>query len=190
MRSNYVASIKNIPQTDLLKLPSNARVFLSTVTGDKSTITEKDFGGEDLSKLKELVTNKIKAQNGRQHGDLNYGDYLTYGGEDQSKLLSEDQGYNFISRSKEDPNFRLKTTIGRAKFEVNRDGDIIVHDKYNFAEGDATNEEIHKFGGLKTALAYLSHGNPYRALHILGTLSQPEDSGKGREVKINLGKLE
>ena len=158
------------------QIPPNIRMFVADLIGNKDPFTEKDLSAQDQRLLKEI------ASKGVEKGTIGYEDY----------------GVNSINRNILrnilDDRYNLKTLLGKAKVEVNEDGELVVKDTFDFNDAkDIKNLDDFKaamtdiYGAFRGYEGYQGSGGIYSALRQMGTYfgSKP---GEGAEVNINLGK--
>lgn len=151
-------------------------MFVADLFGSKETFTEKDLSESDKKLLREI------AAQGVDKGSIGYADY----------------GVNSIDRSLlrniMDDRYNLKTLLGKAKVEVNEDGDLVVKDTFDFND----KKDIDSLEDLKFALtdmkdAFLGKsGYGSGGLYSLirqGAKYLGSGPGEGAEVNINLGKF-
>lgn len=166
--------------------PAAVRVYLGTLLGDKSAITEKSLRPDELAALAEAVKNARAA--GRQ--------YVTYGDYDPTlsieKATSGYPGPKILSDVMNTPK-SLAGVLGRAKFETQPDGSTVLTDQYDFEnmsgyvmkDGQLMSVPETYGGNLPQLFAdTLMKDGPYQALRVLGEVAAPE--GKGRSVSIRL----
>lgn len=163
-----IGSLKNL-------VPPNIRMFLSDIVGSKDKFTEEDLTGADQDLLREI------ASKGVDKGSIGYEDY----------------GVNSIDRSFLrnilDDRYNLKTLLGKAKVEVNENGELIVKDTFDFND----KKDIKSLEDLKFALtdmkdAFLGNsgygGGGLYSLIRQGAKYIGSGPGEGAPVEINLGK--
>jgi hypothetical protein len=141
--------------------PTSARTLLETVQGKKEPITESNFSPKELNVLRQL----IESTGGR--GNVQYDDYTNFMKRQQQEkgTIPASIAPNVLSML--DPIGNVQTTLGRFTYASDADGNLVVTDKYDF-------NPIRSMSGAYGAL------RNYAAEKI--------PPGKGREVKINLGK--
>jgi hypothetical protein len=169
-RDSGIGSLKNV-------IPANIRMFVADLLGSKEPFTEKDLKLSDRELLKKI------ASSSKDKGYIDYADY----------------GVNSIDRSilKNilDDRYNLKTLLGKAKVEVDPQGNLIVKDTFDFNDKkDVKNLEDFKFALKDITDAYKGNsgygkGGIYSMLRQVGKYfgSGP---GEGAPVEINLGKYE
>ena len=126
-RDSGIGSLKNV-------IPANIRMFVADLLGSKEPFTEEDLKLSDRELLKKI------ASSSKDKGYIDYADY----------------GVNSIDRSilKNilDDRYNLKTLLGKAKVEVDPQGNLIVKDTFDFNDKkDVKNLEDFKF-----ALKYIT----------------------------------
>ena len=164
------------------KVPLNIRQLAADITGDENTITEHDLSKEELAAL----TKTVKTARSKKKDVIEYEDYETH---DKSKKNAQyvDIGAggstkDFVKKLS-DPAYSMKTTLGQAQITMDKEGNTIIKDRYNFndAEGDFKLTRFLK--GMKNAGL-----SPYKQMrNIAKEFGSPE--GSGAEVEINLGKI-
>ena len=152
-------------------------MFVADLLGSKEPFTEEDLKLSDRELLKKI------ASSSKDKGYIDYADY----------------GVNSINRSMLrnilDDRYNLKTLLGKAKVEVDPQGNLIVKDTFDFNDKkDVKNLEDFKFALKDIADAYKGNsgygkGGIYSMLRQVGKYfgSGP---GEGAPVEINLGKYE
>jgi hypothetical protein len=167
-RDSGIGSLKNV-------IPPNIRMFVADLLGNKEPFTETDLTSSDRDLLKKI------ASSSKDKGYIDYADY----------------GVNSIDRSMFrnilDDRYNLKTLLGKAKVEVDPQGNLIVKDTFDFNDKkDVKNLEDFKFALKDITDAYqgksgYGKGGIYSMLRQVGKYfgSGP---GEGAPVKINLGK--
>ena len=178
-------------------LPQNMRIYLSTVAGIKDDITEDNFTEEELERLRSIVTKERFFRDFRSQGDtgkepavwrrappvergeVNYVDYNNTGrvpnqvGDAETKMNWSPQ-----LELASDP---WLTTLGTAKVKLDDEGNTVVVDTYNF--NYATRQELDKWSFSEEREIF---GGDLK--RWLGVRAAPSD--EGRNVRINLGKLD
>ncbi|MES3016202.1 MAG: hypothetical protein V4721_00425 [Bacteroidota bacterium] len=154
-------------------------------------MTEKDLWQSDLDSLKRAVGRHL--DKGVNKGEIGYGEY---GENPEFETSAWDggitgQGVNplqAIFESINDPKFRMETTLGMARYDVDPNGDAIVSDKYDFNATRPQVDAYHKESGGKIA----SLLRAYKEAGFEGALNVAGNSfigaeGEGTPVRINLG---
>jgi len=163
-----IGSLKNI-------IPPNIRMFVADLFGSKEPFTEKDLTESDKNLLKEIAAKKVK------QGSIDYEDY---------GVKSIDRS---LLRNMLDDRYNLKTLLGKAKVEVDKDGNLVVKDTFDFNDKkDIKNLEDFKFALKDIAAAYKGEaGYGKGGLYSLirqGAKYLGSGPGEGAPVEINLGK--
>ena len=156
--------------------PAALRAFTSTIRGNTSTITEDFFRQDELAIIKRAAEEALTS--GRT--DITYSDF---GASDPWSTGTRGAFQALTETGKS-----LAFTFGTAQVSQDKEGNIIVTDRYDFG---ATPEQIKKYRESPTATAgLLWKGIVENGLlgvgNVLGNLAAAE--GEGREVRINLGK--
>ena len=143
---------------------------MQDLMGGKEKFTEADLTGSDRELLKEI------AARGVDKGSIGYSDY---------GIRSIDKPFlgNIVNAR-----YNLKTLLGKAKVEINDQGELVVKDEFNFDDAkDVKNLEDFKFA-IKDIFSKGKEKGLYGGIRAIGTYfgSGP---GEGAPVEINLGKL-
>jgi hypothetical protein len=165
-----IGSLKNI-------IPPNIRMFMQDLVGSKDKFTEADLSKSDRDLLKEI------ALSAKDKGYIDYGDY---------KVDSINR--NFL-RNIVDDRYNLKTLLGKAKVELNDQGELVVKDTFDFND----KKDIKSLEDLKFALTdmkdaflgkegFAGTGGLYSLIRE-GARYVGSGPGEGAPVEINLGKL-
>ena len=141
--------------------PTAARTLLETIQGKKEPITESNFSPKELGVLRQL----IESTGGR--GDVQYDDYTQLMRQQQKEKGTIPASIMPGPLSILDPIGNVQTTLGRFNYVRDAEGNLVINDKYDF-------NPIPSMSGA------------YGALRNYATKKIPP--GKGREVRINLGK--
>ncbi len=88
-----------------------------------------------------------------------------------------------IAEAKSDPTLMAMTTLGQFNYETDKDGNVIVVDKYDFNARGATRADLAVTDAAEPG-AILS---PYVLARRLGGMMVPDDGSHGYDVRINLG---
>jgi len=172
-------SLMERPQRDPL-ISTNVRQFVYDLFGGTETLTEKDLKKSERKALKQAA---LRAQSqGKQA--IEYADYGTQQkGESQyADVGGGGDALDFVSRVF-DPNYSMKTTIGQARIEKDKDGNTIIVDRYNFNDSD----DKFSFTGLMAGVKRAGF-NPYAQIRNIAK-ELGSGQGQGSEVRINLGQL-
>ena len=166
--------IKNI-------IPPNIRQFTYDILGGEKDFTEKDLSESYKKELKGIAEESLL----KGKKVISYEDYKG-GTADKSLFL------NLLSK-----NYNLKTLIGNGKVKLNKKGEIVVTDKFNFNDA----KDINSLADVKSMFtgiigAYKKGKAGHGAGH--GLYSAVREAGKwlgsspgeGSDIKINLGKME
>ena len=163
-----IGSLKNL-------IPPNIRMFVADLLGSKEAFTEEDLTESDKNLLKEI------AVKGVDKGSIDYEDY----------------GVNSINRNIFrniiDDRYNLKTLLGNAKVEIDKDGNLVVKDEFDFND----KKDIKNLEDLKFALTDMKDafqgkkgygGGGLYSLIRQGAKYFGSGPGEGAPVEINLGK--
>jgi hypothetical protein len=182
--------------------PAQVRTFVSTLTGNKDPITEKDFTDEELKQAKDAVIKSRDRQTGKRFiasgtpGKKDYKldqyydptiDYKDYGkGKDETR-----QDFNVGSDA------AMRNTLGRFKYEKTPEGRLVATDTYDFKDDLAKQypkiprtkdyeglNTVEKIGKLAVDTLKPSAGGIKSLPSRVGNAFIGKD---GRPVKIDLG---
>ena len=155
-------------------VPLNVKSLFNDVTGIQSTIDRKSLRPNQLEALQKIVRENL----GKGKSTIDYADYNTErlsnadgtGGEQNSKMSTYDK--------MTDPNYLLKTVVGRGKIMVTPENDTLVMDQYNFNENDGA-------GNIdKMMEAINKNGSAYNVARQIGS-NYGSQEGEGANVLIN-----
>jgi hypothetical protein len=166
-----IGSFKNI-------IPPNVRMFVADLLGSTEKFTEKDLTPEYQNVLKEIASKNI---------NKGYIDYEDYGIKSINRPL-----YKNIT----DARFNLKTLIGKGKVELDKEGNVLIKDNFNFND----KKDVKNLKDLKLALQDIYGaftGTSESAAGVGGLYSAIRQGakyfgsgpGEGAPIEINLGKL-
>jgi hypothetical protein len=162
-----------------LRLPLNVRQLTYDVMGGDDPITQTDLKKNEYESLKSAALNAIS----RGSKIIEYEDYKTHSeGSQYADVGGGGSNKNFMSLL-DNPSYSVKTTIGQANITINKDGEVIIKDRYNFNNAPEKFKFIDFVKGIKN-----SGLSGYAQARNVGTYfgSKP---GEGSIVEINLGKL-
>ena len=155
------------------RMPPNeaARYTLVPDRGPNGEFGTKKMNVTPASGLVKEYEDRI-AKEKRNPGSITYYDY-GHGdqgaGESTGKTLDDEGWLRALSRSRNDPSYRMMTALGRARQERDPQNNLVVRDEYSF------------------------HGmapNPMHPTMLLDYLmSKIVPKGQGRDVRINLGPM-
>jgi hypothetical protein len=167
------------PQRDPI-IPTNVRQFVYDLFGGTETLTEKDLKKSEREALKEAA---LRAQRQGKKA-IEYADYGTQQkGESQyADVGGGGDALDFVSRVF-DPSYSMKTTIGQARIEKDKEGNTIIVDRYNFNDAD----DKFSFTGLMAGVKRAGF-SPYAQIRNIAR-ELGSGQGEGSEVRINLGQL-
>lgn len=170
------------------RIPTNIRLYLSTLLGARDPITEKDFYPEELDVMRRSVQRMDKPR-----GSMGYSDF---GRTDKSGLATSAQytGTSLLDnlfQSLTNPDMSVQLSLGMVNFDKSS-GHAILKDQYDFG---ATPEQMNSLSwpellsigadALKMSLVPGPYEEPTAILNLLGNLVVPQ--GRGRDVHIDLG---
>ena len=125
-----VKLIEKLTQNKLL--PSAARLYLRSISGSKTKITEDFFSKSELAEIKKRVTEAevSKALSG----------HATQGGGSLARAIEGHSGIGYTTEKAKTwqnvfthPDVNIDMTLGQAGFYRNKDGSYQVYDKHNFS---------------------------------------------------------
>jgi len=180
-----------------LSMPSHMKMFIQDLTGyDLETAqTEDFFSAAEKDVIKALVVNSSKRLGNKKRGAVEYGnannpkDY-TIGIEDVTWDSS-----NVDSLSFNDAEGAIKKTLGQFSWKINKEGDLIVTDRYNFNDAADLQAQYPTHTDRLKHLSQLAAGvatgdtSTFGWLRRLGALYGSVE-GEGAEFRINLGKID
>ena len=180
-----------------LSMPSHMKMFIQDLTGyDLETArTEDFFSAAEKDVIKALVVNSSKRLGNKKRGAVEYGnannpkDY-TIGIEDVTWDSS-----NVDSLSFNDAEGAIKKTLGQFSWNINKEGDLIVTDRYNFNDAADLQAQYPTHTDRLKHLSQLAAGvatgdtSTFGWLRRLGALYGSVE-GEGAEFRINLGKID
>jgi len=161
-------------------VPTNVRMLAYDLTGGKDSLTEKDLREEEKLALIEA------AQKAKNKGESSIA-YADYGTQEKGKSQYADVGggggaLDFFSKLN-NPEYSMKTTIGQATIEEDKEGNTIIVDQYNFNNADEEISFSRFLSGVRNA-----GFSPYAQVRNIAR-EFGSSEGEGSEVRINLGKL-
>lgn len=179
---------------DFLKenVPVNVRAYLSLFAGRKEPLTETFFAQEDLEFLRRAVERKV-AKTGMGIGALDYDDYSDDGSVSppgRDFAMGNMGPLKMLAASRGSPAFRMETTLGMARYEIDDAGNAIIEDRYNFGATRKQVDDVLEQKGLLGIFtwAYQNNGLP-GLLNAAGNLWGATDEEPGIVVRLNLGPL-
>lgn len=163
-------------------IPINIRQMMYDIFGGDRDVTEKDLSGNELTALKSIITPEVLRK-----GKLEYADYgTTKDGNTYSDVGGEGhQGSNPIEKSFKDPAYALKTTLGQAKVFTDKNGNVIIEDRYNFNDADDQVTFDSFLDDLRAIKSNWKYFLPRKTAKYFGS-----KEGEGSKIIINLGKLD
>jgi hypothetical protein len=177
-------------------LPSQIRTFVSTLSGDTSPITEKNFSASEIKQMRDAVmrskerqpTTKKVFKNGKVtevpralDPTVDYKDY----GEDADRAVKD---YSPL------PSDAARNTLGRFRYEKTPEGRLVAHDSYDFkddlvSEGAPRSAEYEKLSKFEKAkkLAKDTVDLPNGLLSLPSRVGSAFIGAKSRPVRVDLG---
>jgi hypothetical protein len=147
---------------DLYKtaVPVNARMFLNTIFGDRSPITEKDFSTEEIAGIKKAVSNRKRA-NIQQESDL--------------KLELDRYNNGMYKDSPDSRNRKAQLEAQLNSYATTRDRTSFGYGDYDVKSGENAAPILQ---GWPSAI-YQSYTDPaFRLSATLGSAKYQENNGK------------
>ena len=155
-----------------MEAPSNIRAYVKQFY-DTTPLTEKYLNQQDIQALRRAYLNQEDMR--RYVGDDNFRAsyinpqsirYNNYTRKNNRPDSFEDSVVGNIVNSLLDPDYRMGSLVGSANYHIDKNGNVIITDRYDFNKG-----------------IDLQNANPlYKTLHWAGT-----NFGKPYDVNINLG---
>lgn len=143
---------------------TSGRVFLSTVQGVRSPITERNFSPDELGAMQRLIQQK----GGGKQGSINYRDYDAVAGDVDTQGMA----------SMATPLGNVRTTLGQFRYQYDpQQGRYQIQDTYDFNPASSSMSMEGKEGGLLLDPKY------YAARWYAGETIPP---GEGRDVHVAL----
>jgi len=163
-------------------IPINIRQMMYDIFGGDGDVTEEDLSGNELTALKSIITPEVLRK-----GKLEYADYgTTKDGDTYSDVGGEgNQGSNPIEKSFTDPAYALKTTLGQARVFTDKNGNVIIEDRYNFNDADDQVTFDSFLDDLRAIKSDWKYFLPRKTAKYFGS-----KEGEGSKIMINLGKLD
>ena len=163
-------------------IPINIRQMMYDIFGGDGDVTEEDLSGNELTALRSIITPEVLRK-----GKLEYADYgTTQAGDTYSDVGGEGhQGSNPIEKSFKDPAYALKTTLGQARVFTDKNGNVIIEDRYNFNDADDQVTFDSFLDDLRAIKSDWKYFLPRKTAKYFGS-----KEGEGSKIMINLGKLD
>jgi len=170
------------------KIPPNVRLMVNDVfkqsTGGKfdKIFTEKNLNPEYKSILKSIALDVLS----KGKTNIEYADYKSVEGDNAyADVNYTAKGLPDISNKR----FNLKTSLGQASIKVDRNGNLIIVDKFNFNDSADINSFTDFYQMVKEIGGSALQGEGYNLVRKVGKwFGSPE--GEGQNVRINLGKVD
>ena len=162
-------------------IPINIRQMMYDIFGGDRDVTEEDLSSNELTALRSIITPEVLRK-----GKLEYKDYATTEGDNvYSDVGGSVQGSNPIAKSFSDPAYALKTTLGQAKVFTDKNGNVIIEDRYNFNDADDQVTFDSFLNDLRAIKSDWKYFLPRKTAKYFGS-----KEGEGSKIIINLGKLD
>jgi hypothetical protein len=150
--------------------PTAGRTLLETVQGNRDPITESSFSQDELEVLRQLAT--------KNQGAVRYKDYDALAQELRSKGKEADSTASLFSLGS--PLGNVRNTLGQFTYKLDPKGNLVLEDAYDFnppgAPGQTREARTADYGTF----------GPYNMIREYAGEKVPP--GKGRPVRVNLGK--
>jgi hypothetical protein len=150
--------------------PTAGRTLLETVQGNRDPITESSFSQDELEVLRQLAT--------KNQGAVRYKDYDSLAQELRSKGKEADSTASLFSLGS--PLGNVRNTLGQFTYKIDPKGNLVLEDTYDFnppgAPGQTREARTADYGTF----------GPYNMIREYAGEKVPP--GKGRPVRVNLGK--
>src|SRR5210317_478000 len=170
------------------KIPPNVRLMVNDVFKQSTdgkfdkVFTEKNLNTEYKSILKSIALDVLS----KGKTNIEYKDY---------KSVEGDNAYADVSYTAKgvpditDKRFNLKTSLGQASIKVDRNGNLIIVDKFNFNDSADINSFTDFYQMVKEIGGSALQGEGYNLVRKVGKwFGSPE--GEGQTVRINLGPVD
>lgn len=181
-------------------LPVNIRTYMSAMMGNRSGPNMQHFSAADIAAIHQAAAHAM----GRPISDSIAGpqgprgviDYQDYGGQasptiGKSRFDEMSNPLSLLRLSATDPNFRMETTFGQARYKVNPQGQLEVSDTYNFNAPRASMQAYANREGywqmLKDHLSMLRN-DPVHFPEEIGKLLGPSQE-EGKPYTMNFGPM-
>ncbi len=187
----------------LKQIPAHVRmvvedVFKNTLGIDQKTeIKTSDFFNDDeLSALVGVVKREYSNNGGKKKAGVKYGAY-------EKGMSDVAFSSNELGLTGQDPEESIKKTLGQFNYEINKQGELIVVDTYNFNDAEEMQQRFP--GGWDKALhlmelsgklinKHMGDGTGHSPMGLYGIVRRAaalygSPEGEGVEFKINLGKV-
>ena len=169
-------------------IPPNVRLVVNDVftqsTGGKfdKVFTEKNLNRDYKTLLKSIALDVLS----QGKTNIEYADY---------KSVEGDNAYADVSYTAKgipdvtDKRFNLKTALGQAEIKVDRNGNLVIVDRFNFNDSEDINSFTDFYQMVKEIGGSALQGEGYNLVRkVAKWFGSPE--GEGQNVRINLGKVD
>ena len=170
------------------KIPPNVRLMVNDVFKQSTdgkfdkVFTEKNLNTEYQSILKSIALDVLS----KGKTNIEYADYKSVEGDNPYADVNYTvKGVPDIT----DKRFNLKTSLGQATIKVDRNGNLIIVDKFNFNDSADINSFTDFYQMVKEIGGSALQGEGYNLVRKVGKwFGSPE--GEGQNVRINLGPVD
>ena len=170
------------------KIPPNVRLIVNDVftqtTGGKfdKVFTEKNLNQDYKSILKSIALDVLS----QGKTNIEYKDYKSVEGDNPyADVNYTAKGIPDIT----DKRFNLKTALGQAEIKVDRNGNLVIVDRFNFNDSEDINSFTDFYQMVKEIGGSALQGEGYNLVRkVAKWFGSPE--GEGQNVRINLGKVD
>ena len=169
-------------------IPPNVRLVVNDVftqsTGGKfdKVFTEKNLNKDYKTLLKSIALDVLS----QGKTNIEYADY---------KSVDGDNAYADVSYTAKgipdvtDKRFNLKTALGQAEIKIDRNGNLVIVDRFNFNDSEDINSFTDFYQMVKEIGGSALQGEGYNLVRkVAKWFGSPE--GEGQNVRINLGKVD
>jgi len=169
-------------------IPPNVRLVVNDVftqsTGGKfdKVFTEKNLNRDYKTLLKDIALDVLS----QGKTNIEYADY---------KSVDGDNAYADVSYTKKgipdvtDKRFNLKTALGQAEIKIDRNGNLVIVDRFNFNDSEDINSFTDFYQMVKEIGGSALQGEGYNLVRKVAKWFGSSE-GEGQNVRINLGKVD
>ena len=160
--------------------PPALRMFVETLLGDRSDITESNLQPNELETLRDIAERQL-AKGSKVIG---YGDYGENGKYEKNFL---EDGTSASVSALTDLRSSLAFTLGMANVRREKDGTIVITDKYDFAASKKKVSDLKEKGTweiLKIATQGFLNNGLLGPANLLGNLVVPQEGGRNVTIRI------
>jgi len=184
-------------------VPPNVRLFATDVLvskdiRDKYKFTEKMLSKDYKNILADIAIDMLRRDNNLEDNTgiktgmtagIGYDDWKTQKDLETGDKYSDVRYDSTEGITLSDKRFNLKTSFGQAKVEINKKGDLIVTDRFNFNDAQKITSVAQLMNMVKEIGGAAYRGEDYNFVRKVGKWFGSPD-GEGQFVEINLGNYE